>query len=41
MKAMKDYQDLYLKCNVLLVADVFAKFRNGSLKVMDYSRVVI
>ena len=32
MKTMKDYHDLYLKCNVLLLADVFKKFRNGNLK---------
>ena len=29
---MKDYQDLYLKCEVLLLVDVFEKFRNKSLK---------
>ena len=29
---MKDYCDLYLKCDILLLADVFEKFRNGSLK---------
>ena len=28
MKKMEDYPDLYLKCGVLLVADVFEKFRN-------------
>ena len=27
MKTMKDYHDLYLQCNVLLLADVFEKFR--------------
>ena len=29
---MKDYHDLYLKCYVLLLANVFEKFRNNSLK---------
>ena len=33
---MKDYHDLYLKCNVLLLADVFQKFRNSSLKRYDF-----
>ena len=32
MKAMKDYHDLYLKCDVLLLTDVFEKFRNNSSK---------
>ena len=32
MKTMKDYHDLYLKCDVLLLANVFEKFRNNSLK---------
>ena len=32
MKAMKDYHDLHLKCDILLLADVFEKFRNNSLK---------
>ena len=32
MKTMKDYQDLYLKCDVSLFVDVFKKFRNNSLK---------
>ena len=30
MKTIKDYHDLYLKCGVL--ADVFEKFRNNSIK---------
>ena len=29
---MKDYHDLYLKCDVLLLFDVFEKSRNNSLK---------
>ena len=29
---MKDYHDFYLKCDVLLLGDVFEKFRNNSLR---------
>ena len=32
MKTMKDYHDLHLKCDASLLADVFEKFRNNSLK---------
>ena len=32
MKIMKDYHNLYLKCDVVLSADVFGKFKNNSLK---------
>ena len=32
MKTMKDYHELYLKCDVLLLANVFEKYRNNSLK---------
>ena len=32
VKTMKDYHDLFLKCEVLLLANVFEKFRNNSLK---------
>ena len=32
MKTMKNYHDSYLKCDVLLLADVFKKFRNNSIK---------
>ena len=32
IKTMKDYHDLHLKCNVLLLTDVLEKFRNKSLK---------
>ena len=34
MKVVKDYHDLYLKCDVLRLADVFEKFRNNNLN--DY-----
>ena len=37
MKSMKDYQDLYLKCDILLLADVFEKFRNNSSKIYGQS----
>ena len=32
MKMMKDYNDLYLRCDVLLLGNVFEKVRNNSLK---------
>ena len=32
MEMMKDYRDLYLKFDVLLLTDVYEKFRNISLK---------
>ena len=41
MKVVKDYHDLYLKCDVLLLADVFEKFTNNGLKIMDYVQVII
>ena len=34
MKTMKDSHNLYLKCDVLLLADLFEKVRNSSPK--DY-----
>ena len=33
MQTMKDYHDLCLKCDVLLSAIVFEKFRNNKLKI--------
>ena len=41
MKTMKDYQNLNLKCDVLLLADALEKFSNSSLKIMDYVQVII
>ena len=32
MKTMKGYHNLYLECDVLLLADVFQKFKNNSLQ---------
>ena len=32
MKTIKDYHDLYLKCDVLLLANIFEKSRNNSLQ---------
>ena len=32
IKTMKDYYDLYIKCDALLLADVFEKCTNSSLK---------
>ena len=32
MKEVKDYYNLYLKWDVLLLADVFEKFKNNNLK---------
>ena len=32
MKTIKDYHNLYLKYDVLLLADVFGKFRNNSVR---------
>ena len=36
---MKGYHDLYLKCDVLFLADVFQKIRKSSLKIMGYLSV--
>ena len=32
MKEIRDYRGLYLECDVLLLAGVFERFRNNSLK---------
>ena len=31
MKTMKDYHNLNLNCDILLLADVFEKFKNNNL----------
>ena len=41
MKTMKDYHNLYLKCDVSLLADVLENFRKSSLKIMAYAQVII
>ena len=41
MKIMKNYDNLPLKCDVLLLTDVFEKFRNSSLNIMGYTWVII
>ena len=40
-KMMKDYHDLYLKYDVLLLADVFENLGIISYKVIDYVQVII
>ena len=32
MKTMEDYHDFYLKCDILLLANVFEKIRNNILR---------
>ena len=41
MKTVKDYYDLYLKYDILLLADEFGKIRKGRLKNYGYVRVII
>ena len=41
MKMMKDYNDLYLNCQVLLWAGAFEKFRNNRLKNLYYVQGII
>ena len=36
MKMMKDYQDLCLKCDVLLLADVLEKLNNNNNSLKNY-----
>ena len=38
---MKDFHNLCLKCDAILLADLFEKFKNSTLKIMDYARVII
>ena len=41
MKTMKDYHDFFLNNDVLLLTDVFEKYRNNSLRIMDHVQVII
>ena len=41
MKAMKDYRNLYLKCDFLLLVGVFEKFRITSLKNYELCPYII
>ena len=36
MKTMKDYHDLYLKCEILLLADVFRNLEIIASRITDY-----
>ena len=35
---MKDYHNLYLRCDVLSLADMFEKLRNSSLRNHGFSQ---
>ena len=35
---IRDYHDLYVQCNTLLVADVFEKFRDKCLEICGLDR---
>ena len=41
VETMKDYHNLCLKCDLLLLADVFETHRNSSLKINDVIRVIV
>ena len=36
MKTMKDYHDLYLKCDILLLEDVFRNLEIIASRITDY-----
>ena len=40
-KMIKNHHDMYLKCDILLLADAFEKSRNNSLNIIDYVQVII
>ena len=41
MKSIKDYHNLYLKGDVLLLADVFENLEMIAYRSMDYAQVII
>ena len=41
MKTMKDYHDLYLKCDILLLEDVFRNLEIIASRITDYVWVII
>ena len=41
MNTMKDYHDFYLKCDILLLPDVFENLEIIASKVMDHVQVMI
>ena len=41
METIKDYHNMYLKCDVLLLADICEKSKNCSLKNIDCVWLII
>ena len=40
IKAIKDYHDLYLKCDFSLTADIFQKFRNNITNMIENEKTI-